>query len=478
MYGTKTRKKNNYSRKRKKYIKGGKVIASGGFGCVFDPPLRCKGKQRVKNMVSKLMIERYVESEYNEIQKIKKNLEKIPNYQDYFLVDNFSICEPEKLDAEDFKNFKKKCSALPKKNINEKNINENLDKLLVLNMPHGGIPIDDFIYNIKDYKDLILLNNHLINLLNNGIIPMNQKNIYHTDVKDSNILISFDKSNLTSKTRLIDWGLTTEYVPNIDAEFPKKWKNRSIQFNVPFSLIIFTDVFLEKYTKYIEDKSESKEDLKSFVKNYLDYWMKERGQGHFKYLNKVMYLLFIHDIKKDVKGKNMKSDLSLIEKDYTIPYVVNYITQILDHFTKFRKDGSINLRVYLDTVFIKIMDIWGIIMCYLPILDILFDNYDKLTETELKLFNIIKHIILKYLYEPRIEPINIDELTRELKNINKLFEIQDKNQNSNSKSSLIKNITSKVTSKSKVTGQTPIIIQDLDKKPHNFNYTRKNRSYL
>ena len=116
-------------------------------------------------------------------------------------------------------------------------------------------------------------------------------------------------------------------------------------------------------------------------------------------------------------------------------------------------------------------------MCYLPILDILFDNYDKLTETELKLFNIIKHIILKYLYEPRIEPINIDELTRDLKNINKLFEIQDL-KNSNSKSSLIKNITSKVTSKTKVTGQTPIIIQDLDKKPHNFNYTRKNMSYL
>ena len=88
MYGTKTRKKNI---KRKKYIKGGnyingvnyikggKVIASGGFGCVFDPPLRCKGNPRVKNMVSKLMIERYVESEYNEIQKIKPKFELTGN---------------------------------------------------------------------------------------------------------------------------------------------------------------------------------------------------------------------------------------------------------------------------------------------------------------------------------------------------------------------------------------------------------------
>jgi serine/threonine protein kinase len=441
MYGMKTRKKN---RKRKKYIKGGKVIASGGFGCVFDPPLRCKGKQREKNKVSKLMIERHVLSEFNEIEQIKKVLKKIPNYSNYFLVDDFSICDPEKLDSEDLTNFKKKCSALPKKDITEKNINENLDKLMILNMPHGGIPIDDFIYNIKDYKELITLNNHLIDLLNHGIVPMNRNHVFHTDVKDSNILISQDKS----KTRLIDWGLTTEYVPNIDAEFPKKWKNRSVQFNVPFSLIIFTDAFLEQYTKYLkEKKSNTKEDLKSFVKKYVDTWLKERGPGHFKYVNKIFYLLFIHNIKPDFSNKNIKADLELIEKDYTMPYIINYISEILVHFTKFRKNGDIDLRVYLDTVFIKILDIWGLVLCYLPILDILFDNYDTLTETEMKLFNIIKHIILKYLYEPRITPIDISELSHDLKSINNLFEIQDinnkKNNTGNNKNNLIRNITSK-----------------------------------
>jgi serine/threonine protein kinase len=476
MYGTKTRKKN---RKRKKYIKGGKVIASGGFGCVFDPPLRCKGKQRDKNKVSKLMIERHVLSEFNEIEKIKKILNKIPNYSDYFLVDDFSICDPEKLDSEDLTNFKKKCSALPKKDITEKNINDNLDKLMILNMPHGGIPIDDFIYNIKDYKELISLNNHLINLLNHGIVPMNRNHVFHTDVKDSNILISQDKS----KTRLIDWGLTTEYVPNIDAEFPKKWKNRSVQFNVPFSLIIFTDAFLEQYTKYLkEKKGNTKEDLKSFVKKYVDTWLKERGPGHFKYVNKIFYLLFIHDIKKDFSDKNMKADLEMIEKDYTMPYIINYITEILVHFTKFRKNGEIDLRVYLDTVFIKILDIWGLILCYLPILDILFDNYATLTETELKLFNIIKHIILKYLYEPRITPINILELSHDLKSINNLFEIQDTNNKRDkdkNKNNLIRNITSKVSSnnnrknKNNIHNTSKIITPII--RP-NYNKTQKRRN--
>ena len=95
----------------KKYTKGGKVIASGGFGCVFNPPLRCKGKQRQKNKVSKLMTGRHVLSEYNEINQIKKILETIPNYKDYFLVDDISICEPEKLDSEDLKDFKKNCAS-------------------------------------------------------------------------------------------------------------------------------------------------------------------------------------------------------------------------------------------------------------------------------------------------------------------------------------------------------------------------------
>jgi hypothetical protein len=452
----------------KKYTKGGKVIASGGFGCVFNPPLRCKGKQRQKNKVSKLMTERHVLSEYNEINQIKKILETIPNYKDYFLVDDISICEPEKLDSEDLKDFKKKCTALPKKDINENNVNDNLDKLMVLNMPYGGIQINDYIYNIKNYKQLVVINNQLINLLKNGIIPMNKKYVYHTDVKNSNVLISLNNSDV--KTRLIDWGITTEYIPNKDAEFPNRWKNRPLQFNVPFSLIIFSDDFVEQYTKYIQDNNNNKIDeanLKQFVKKYLEYWLEERGQGHLRYINKIFYQLFINDIKTPT-NKYSKSDMKIIEKDYTINYIVNYIVQVLIHFTKFRKDGSLNLRVYLDTVFIKILDVWGLVMCYITIIEVLFENYKKLNETELKLFNSIKHIILKYLYEPRITPINIDELTHDLKSINELFVSQYKN----NKSVLLKskkNITSK--RESKLAAKTPI-------NNTNNNVTRKIVSYL
>ena len=40
----------------KMYDKGGKVLASGGFGCVFSPALKCQGKtKRAEGKISKLM---------------------------------------------------------------------------------------------------------------------------------------------------------------------------------------------------------------------------------------------------------------------------------------------------------------------------------------------------------------------------------------------------------------------------------------
>ena len=91
----------------------------------------------------------------------------------------------------------------------------------------------------------------IVKLLKKGVIPMNEKFVFHCDIKDSNVLIDDSTSDL--KGRLIDWGLSTEYTPFKDEPFPKSWRNRPLQFNVPFSVIIFSDAFVEKYTKFIKD---------------------------------------------------------------------------------------------------------------------------------------------------------------------------------------------------------------------------------
>jgi serine/threonine protein kinase len=178
--------------------KGGNVLASGGFGCVFSPALKCEGSSTIeKGKISKLMTEKHATEEYNEINSIREQLKDIPDYEDYYLVNDLTLCKPAKLNKSDLKDFTKKCKALPKDNITKDNINESLDKLMTLNMPNGGIPVDDYIYNNGSFDKLYELNDSLIKLLKHGILPMNKKRIYHCDIKDSNILVDdSDKTTL------------------------------------------------------------------------------------------------------------------------------------------------------------------------------------------------------------------------------------------------------------------------------------------
>jgi serine/threonine protein kinase len=406
--------------------KGGKVLASGGFGCVFTPALKCEGAtSRERNKVSKLMTEKHAIQEYDEINKYKRILETVPNYEDYYMLYDINICRPAKLTTTDLQNFKK-CTALPKKNITKKNINESLDKVMTLNMPNGGLPVDDYLYQDGSFQKIYDVHVSLVKLLKKGIVPMNDKNIYHCDIKDANILVQTE-SDL--KTRLIDWGLSTEYVPFRNQIFPSTWRNRPLQYNVPFSVILFSDSFIEKYTKYLEDnlKYDIKDDrkltvaqLKPFAIDYINFWMKERGAGHYKYINEVMFMLFANSLT-DISESDKPQ---VIETQITMEYIVDYIVNVLLYFTKFKSDGTLDLRQYLDNVFIEIVDIWGFIISYIPIIEILSDNYKSLTKQELKIFNQLQFIFVEYLYNPRHEPIDMKELYTDLKILGDLLHIK------------------------------------------------------
>ena len=122
-----------------KNCKGGKALASGGFGCVFSPALRCKGNasRTPKNGISKLMKEKYAFKEYEEINKIRDKLKNIKNFADYFLLDDIEMCRPAKLTGFDLKNFEAKCTALPKDKITETNINKKRDELRQFLLANG-----------------------------------------------------------------------------------------------------------------------------------------------------------------------------------------------------------------------------------------------------------------------------------------------------------------------------------------------------
>jgi serine/threonine protein kinase len=397
----KTRKTKKKQIRKKQRYRGGKVIAFGGSGCVFSPALKCEDGNETSNTVSKLMGNREANKEYENIIHIRSKILSIPNFEDYFLLDVVK-CKPVPLAESELKELSK-CKTL----FANADINDKIDDFTVLNMPNGGPPIDDYIYDNGSFQKIYDVHLGLLQLLVKGIIPMNQLNIYHCDIKHSNVLIGNDK-----KVKLIDWGLYAEYEPFVNASFPQTWRNRPFQYNVPFSVILFTDSFTQKYAKFIEDGNSN---LPQFVIEYINSWMKERGAGHYQFINETMSLLFSNELD-DVSEKDMPK---IIETQITMDYIVNYIVDVLLHF----KDG---LREYIDTVFTRIVDIWGIISAYHPILEVLSTNYKKLTKGEMKIFKQLQFIFVEYLYNPRHEPIDMVVLLNDLDDLGKLIHVKIK----------------------------------------------------
>ncbi len=408
------------TRKHNKNNKGGKVIASGGYGCVFQPALKCdNARKRESKKISKLMTERHAVQEYEEINNIKNKLDTIKHYEDYFLLYDATLCRPSKLTSTDLTAFKDTCTALPKDNITKNNINSKLDEVLSLNLPNGGNPVDDYIYTAGGYKKLYKTHIALTNLLKKGIVPMNKKNVYHSDIKDSNILI--DDSEQELKARLIDWGLTVDYIPESEATlFPRNWRNRPLQFNVPFSVILFTDLFYEQYSNYLKDGGQiDKMSLKPFVVHYLNDWIKERGAGHYKFINEIMYLLYSNTLTNIADADKPK----MIETQFTMPYIIDYIVDVLLHYTKYKDNGTLNLREYLNEVYIQIVDIWGFITSYYPFLEMFSNNYDALNDREMKIFNQLNLIFSEYLYTPRHTAYDMNKLYNDLNLLGDLIHI-------------------------------------------------------
>jgi len=410
----KRNKRNNKTNKHKIYKKkGGKVIASGGYGCVFDPSLQCQETGlREQGKISKLMIHQYAVEELNIINNIKEKLSTIPNYRDYFLVDGATLCKPSPLTENDLVDFNEKCTALTKRKASKITVNraDVLAHLTILNLPNGGLSLDDFFKSAPSYQ-----------------------NIY-------------------------DWGFVAEYVPG-DA-IPKIWKSRPFAFNEPFSLILFSNKFYSEYTIFNMDYADPKQfnnNLDYFLTDYIQQY--EHMGGHYRYIMDIFYILYYNTLPSILPARDKKYQ---IEHRYALPIIKNYLKQIILKFTKNvainngsssssslgvsgNPSNTINsalnaspnnstksplaslnseelffnnaertaiednikrdLKNYLDSVFIKNVDIWGFVMSYIPIMKFLSEKYGLLNKTQKQLFESLKLLFINYLFFDPNEPI-------------------------------------------------------------------------
>ena len=389
--------------RRNKY--GGEVIGAGGYGCVFKPALKCVNQKKRTKGISKMSTNYESEKEWNELNRVKKYIEKIPDYKKYFLVSGWNRCRPDKLTKKDKTNLYR-CEKIIGNisNINIDNINDHLDNFHIINMPYGGKNLHDMLERRE--ISISKINKILINLLLNGIIPMNRLDVYHFDIKADNMLYN---KNLV---RIIDFGEMGISTP--EQIIPDTLFNRIILFNNPFSRILFGSIFDNFLTEYLQKNPITSDtrflfkELHLLALTFYTTFKYQFGEGHEKFINTAI-ILNIFRINKSFA----MSEYNILDNLVSI-YCAKILMKYLD-FDKKRFDSE----KYFREVYSKNVDVYGFIMSYVPIIMQnpynLKKNYNKKHEI------IVANIIIKYCLSDTYAdiPIDITELVNDLKELNR-----------------------------------------------------------
>jgi serine/threonine protein kinase len=264
------------------------VIDEGGFGCVIQPPLSCqKGPKPSPSMISKLQPTKYATYEMKQINKVKAVCKKIPNCNNYAVLD-VKKCKPA-LAPNAFK--KTKCSLLEegltkvsyvdsasKKKKTVKNSAIKKRALSIINMPHMGVNLHRYILNNVDFKRADAfgnINRKIIDLYQNFIMLLNNSRIYHNDIKTLNILV--DKSE---QYRLIDWGIANHIV----------FSHRFI-FNKPYMYILLSSYFLDKIGEMKKRGPLKKDEVEALIVQYAEL-IKINKSSDYLYTKEILEFLY------------------------------------------------------------------------------------------------------------------------------------------------------------------------------------------
>ena len=391
---------NKYKYKYKYKYKGGEVIDSGGQGCVFKPALRCMNQNTRSNGISKLGLSSSIEKEWNTLENILKYIKNIPNYKKYFLLNDMHICKPDKLTFVDKEKFNT-CTTF--NNIDTNNINDEIYKFGIINMPYGGISLENAIFkNITQIKSISRL---LSQLLIKAIIPMNKLGLYHSDLKANNILYN------NGEIKIIDYGLLIMYNSNnFNIDIYNKFLNKHIQFNSPLSRVILSEyfvLFLQRALMNIKIYNLSQNNLltlyQKLIRQYYYIFKEKMPEGHYLLLSKYI----IPDIYKFTHSNNIQL------QDIVCDYCAKILLKYLDTNTKI-----FHIKRYISDVYIKNVDVYGLIMSFLPYIS----NYNystiKINITHIEKQNIAL-LFHKYCFSDKYAdiPINIENLFYDINNI-------------------------------------------------------------
>ena len=213
-----------------KHKHGGKPIDSGTYGCVFNPALACEGGNRPAG-VSKLMLNKNATKEIDLLKPIYTLSAKYPTLKSHIIIPDLQMCTPATMSHKDLYTFNDTCHSLHNAGYNTHNINKRRTDFKLLQMEHGGKTIGDYILDMKPSQEYHI-HKGIADIFKHVIIPMNQNQLYHSDIKENNILI---KNN---KLKLIDFGLM---IPYSSTSIDPMFLNHYLSMHYPYTCLLFND---------------------------------------------------------------------------------------------------------------------------------------------------------------------------------------------------------------------------------------------
>ena len=408
---------------------GGAAFVKGGFGCVFKPALNCKDSElnTPPNYVSKLIEAKHGKREYMYIHNIKKRLEHLPaNIKKYFLLDNVNMCEPKPLTEQDKVKIEEVCDYILTDNkdkttqepINSKNINDNLDKFKIINMPELSISLSNYIKNKQlTPVDLVNLNNNIIEYLTIVIPTLYKNGVVHGDIKPDNLMFNMSDNNTLV---VIDWGLS--YVLDSDRKnVPEALYTLGTQWHHPFSSFLFKKHVTEKYDTLLQKfKKEgtlvTRDNLREFAMSAYKTFM-SKHEKQFLFLNETFMNVYGEELSQKLKEAR-RSDIENYIYNLVITYIVEYIIDILVTYTV---DYKLDIGRYFYEVYLLNADTWGIMSTYSDLIETI-PLMTNMTSVERKtVTGMLMKILIQNLYKNGSKVIDIPKLVDDIEKLNKYF---------------------------------------------------------
>ena len=403
-------------------VEGGKAIASGGFGCVLRPAVKCEGERsRREDSISKLLTTEAAKSEMKEISDALVVVKHIPDYAKYFALTDYTMCVPDKLTKEDRKQFNYECAE--PLGITTKDFNQlRRSKVRAIISPDLGTDVSkglksllsDGPSNLKQF--LGKFNIKAADFLENGIAKLQKHHYYHSDVKPQNMMTDLKVNKIEQSfnyIKLIDFGLA------LPLDATARDVNTSFLFNFPLTSLFFDTENAQSLNRKIQRSldngkltQKAQKALTGELKEYAKYLFYTSRLGH------IPYLLEIGPIAYNMTQSQFSEYMVQLWSEY----VLHAIIATSKTMKQSNNDIHFSRQPYWDAVYKYNLDVWGFLTSFLMLASYA-NRYGHSAIGSLYLERIVK----KYLYNPIYggKRIPVRDVCTELRAIAKEFDYSE-----------------------------------------------------